>query len=146
VARTYKTLSLSLPPEAVRQLEERARDVGKTAARVAAEVVLRELSLFEPISELQLMEGQRKMVHQCIVHERDSRGMISRQYQAISLLDITRIRSGRSDVVEVFIGGVWLEIEAKIDEFQATWEQAKASAAGATATKIPPRSAMTSRL
>lgn len=38
--RTYRTLSLSLPPEAVAILEQRAKPQGKTAARLAAELVL----------------------------------------------------------------------------------------------------------
>lgn len=43
MARTYLTLSLSLPPEAVNRLGDRGRTTGKTANRVAAEIVLREL-------------------------------------------------------------------------------------------------------
>lgn len=42
--RTYLTLSLSLPPEAVRELERIGKLTGKTAARVAAEVALRLVS------------------------------------------------------------------------------------------------------
>lgn len=44
MARTYRTLSLSLPPEAASRLEERGRSRGKSAARVAAELVLATLS------------------------------------------------------------------------------------------------------
>jgi hypothetical protein len=40
--RTYKTLSLSLPPDVVKKLERLGRaDSNKTAARIAAEVVIR---------------------------------------------------------------------------------------------------------
>jgi hypothetical protein len=39
--RTYKTLSLSLPPDVVKKLERLGRaDSNKTAARIAAEVVI----------------------------------------------------------------------------------------------------------
>ncbi len=38
--RTYRTLSLSLSPEAVDELTKTADAKGKTAARVAAEIVL----------------------------------------------------------------------------------------------------------
>ena len=43
MARTYRTLSLSLPPEVVAQLEKTGKEQGKTAARVAAEMVLYEV-------------------------------------------------------------------------------------------------------
>ncbi len=39
MARTYRTLSLSLPPDVLRRLEARGRKQGKTAARVAVEMV-----------------------------------------------------------------------------------------------------------
>jgi len=68
------------------------------------------------------------MLYDCIVHERDARGLTVRQHQTISLVDITRIRGGRVDVVEVLLDGDWLEIEAKFDEFRLTWERAKAAA------------------
>ncbi len=42
--RTYRTLSLSLPPSAVRALEARGAREDKTAARIAAEIVLGELA------------------------------------------------------------------------------------------------------
>jgi hypothetical protein len=41
VARTFKTLSLSLPPVVVEELARRGKDTGRVAARVAAEIVLR---------------------------------------------------------------------------------------------------------
>ncbi len=44
MARTYQTLSLSLPPEIVTQLEKRGKKGKKTAARVAAEIVIREVN------------------------------------------------------------------------------------------------------
>lgn len=130
VARTFRTLSLSLPPEAVQRLETRGRDTGKTAARVAAEVVLQDLSMAEPL-ELQPQDGGDFMlVHNCVVHERDRGGMISRQHQSLSLVDITRIRGGRVDVFEVFLGGDWLVVEGRFDEFKVIWENAKRTAAG----------------
>lgn len=44
MARTYKTLSLSLPPAAVKKLAARGKSTGRVAARVAAEIVLREIA------------------------------------------------------------------------------------------------------
>jgi len=44
MARTYKTLSLSLPPGVFEQLTRLGRSTNKTGARVAAEIVLRELA------------------------------------------------------------------------------------------------------
>jgi hypothetical protein len=44
LARTYKTLSLSLPPAAVKALAARGKDRGMVAARVAAEIVLRDVA------------------------------------------------------------------------------------------------------
>jgi hypothetical protein len=44
VARTYKTLSLSLPPGVVKALAARGKDRGMVAARVAAEIVLRDVA------------------------------------------------------------------------------------------------------
>jgi len=41
VARTYRTLSLSLPPEVADRLAQAGEADGKTAARVAAEIVIR---------------------------------------------------------------------------------------------------------
>jgi hypothetical protein len=43
MSRTFRTLSLSLPPSAELALKERGKKIGKTAARVAAMIVLREL-------------------------------------------------------------------------------------------------------
>jgi hypothetical protein len=43
VARTYKTLSISMPPGAVEQLAAIGKPTGRVAARVAAEIVLREI-------------------------------------------------------------------------------------------------------
>jgi hypothetical protein len=130
--RTYRTLSLSLPPEAVVRLEGLGRAVGKTGARVAAEIVLRDLSMSEPfLDSVPTDQGDTRMLlHDCVVHERDARGMFSRQYQTLSLVDIKRIRGGRVGVFEVFIDGEWLEVEGKIDEFRSIWEQAKAASAG----------------
>jgi len=45
MARTYRTISLSLPPEAVEQLEMIGKPDDKTAGRIAAEIVLRGLGL-----------------------------------------------------------------------------------------------------
>lgn len=70
------------------------------------------------------------LLHQCIVHQRNARGMISRQHQTISLLDVTRIRSSRTDVVEINLAGEWIEIEGQPDEFQTIWARAKGAAAG----------------
>lgn len=44
MARTYKTLSLSLPPEVVVELEAIGKSTARTAARVAAEIVLRKVA------------------------------------------------------------------------------------------------------
>lgn len=44
MARTYKTLSLSLPPAAVDELTRIGQFTGRTGARVAAEIVLRQLA------------------------------------------------------------------------------------------------------
>jgi hypothetical protein len=44
VARTYKTLSLSLPPGIVEELVAIGKPTGRTGARVAAEIVLREIA------------------------------------------------------------------------------------------------------
>ena len=41
MARTYKTLSLSLPPRVVDELTAMGQSSGRTGARVAAEIVLR---------------------------------------------------------------------------------------------------------
>lgn len=131
MARTYRTLSLSLPPEAVARLDVRGKAEGKTAARVAAEVVLRDVSMFDEAINLPL-DGQgdnSMLLHQCIVHERSARGIVTRQHQTISLVDISRIRGGRVDVVEVFLDGEWMEIEGKFDEFKVIWERAKATTA-----------------
>jgi nucleoside phosphorylase len=60
---------------------------------------------------------------ECIVHEPTDRG-IAREHQVISLVDITRIRGGRADVVEVELNGRWLVIEARFDDFKVLWESA----------------------
>lgn len=44
MARTYKTLSLSLPPGAFTQLAATGKSTGRTGARVAAEIVLRAIA------------------------------------------------------------------------------------------------------
>jgi hypothetical protein len=44
VARTYKTLSLSLPPGVVEELGMIGKPTGRVAARVATEIVLREIA------------------------------------------------------------------------------------------------------
>ena len=44
MSRTYKTLSLSLPPNIVVQLEKRGKKDNKTAARIAAEIVIRDVN------------------------------------------------------------------------------------------------------
>jgi hypothetical protein len=44
VARTFKTLSLSLPPGVVEELSAVGRHTDRTAARVAAEIVLRDVA------------------------------------------------------------------------------------------------------
>ena len=44
MARTYKTISLSLPPGVVEELTMLGKPTGKTGARVAAEIVLREIA------------------------------------------------------------------------------------------------------
>ena len=44
MARTYKTLSLSLPPEVAKKLSAIGNATGRTGARVAAEIVLREIA------------------------------------------------------------------------------------------------------
>lgn len=52
MARTYKTLSLSLPPGTVEELAAIGKTTGRVAARVAVEIVRRELSrLSVPRSE-----------------------------------------------------------------------------------------------
>jgi len=68
--------------------------------------------------------------YQCIVHESTRDGMFAREQQTISLLDITRIRGGRADLVDVFLGGRWLEIEGDFDAFKKLWERAKETSAG----------------
>ena len=59
---------------------------------------------------------------ECIVHEPTARG-IAREHQVISLLDITRIRGGRADVVEIELNGRWLVIEARFEDFKLLWER-----------------------
>jgi len=44
VARTYKTLSLSLPPGVVEELAMMGKLTGRVAARVSTEIVLREIA------------------------------------------------------------------------------------------------------
>lgn len=44
MARTYKTLSLSLPPGVFEELAAIGKTTGRTGARVAAEIVLREIA------------------------------------------------------------------------------------------------------
>jgi hypothetical protein len=44
MARTYRTLSLSLPPDVVEQLAALGKRNGCTGARAAAEIVLREIA------------------------------------------------------------------------------------------------------
>jgi hypothetical protein len=44
MARTYKTLSLSLPPGVVEELAMIGKSTGSVAARVAAQIVLREIA------------------------------------------------------------------------------------------------------
>ena len=44
MARTAKTLSLSLPPGVVEELAKIGKPTGRTGARVAAEIVLREIA------------------------------------------------------------------------------------------------------
>lgn len=131
VARTYRTLSLSLPHEVVAQLESLARAAGKTAARIAVEIVVRDIGMSTQPLETQLnVEGDTTVLHQCIVHEPTRPGMFAREHQTISLLDVTRIRGGKATVLDVFLGGRWLEIEGDFDAFRKLWETAKNTAAG----------------
>lgn len=51
MARTYKTLSLSLPPDIVGQLSALGKPTGRTGARVAAEIVLREIARAPALKE-----------------------------------------------------------------------------------------------
>lgn len=51
MARTYKTLSLSLPPGVVKALAAIGKPTGRVAARVAAEIVLREIAEAAPAKE-----------------------------------------------------------------------------------------------
>jgi len=51
VARTYKTLSLSLPPGVVAELAARGKPTGRVAARVAAEIVLKDVAQAAPREE-----------------------------------------------------------------------------------------------
>lgn len=44
MARTYRTLSLSLPPGVVKDLIKIGKTTGRTGARVAAEIVLRAIA------------------------------------------------------------------------------------------------------
>ena len=44
MTRTYKTLSLSLPPGVVEELTMVGKSTGRTGARVAAEIVLRAIA------------------------------------------------------------------------------------------------------
>lgn len=44
MARTFKTLSLSLPPGVVEELAAIGKTTGRVAARVAAEIVLHEIA------------------------------------------------------------------------------------------------------
>lgn len=52
MARTYKTLALSLPPGVVEELSAIGKHTGRVAARVAAEIVLRDIAkLHDPREE-----------------------------------------------------------------------------------------------
>lgn len=44
MVRTFKTISLSLPPGVVEELSAVGKPTGRTGARVAAEIVLREIA------------------------------------------------------------------------------------------------------
>jgi hypothetical protein len=48
MARTYKTLSLSLPPGVVKELTMVGKPTKRVAARVAADIVLREIATSFP--------------------------------------------------------------------------------------------------
>lgn len=48
MARTYKTLSLSLPPGVFKELAAIGKKTDRTGARVAAEIVLREIAKQPP--------------------------------------------------------------------------------------------------
>lgn len=48
MARTYKTLLLSLPPGAVEELSMIGKPTGRVAARVATEIVLHEIAKVPP--------------------------------------------------------------------------------------------------
>lgn len=63
VARTYKTLSLSMPPGVVEELAAIGKTSGRTAARVAAEVVLREIARLPEPKEVR---GSRNMSWCCM--------------------------------------------------------------------------------
>ena len=52
MARTYKTLSLSLPPGVVEELDAIGKTTDRTGARVAAEIVLREIAKLPPTEEI----------------------------------------------------------------------------------------------
>jgi hypothetical protein len=51
MARTYKTLSLSLPPGVVEELAAIGKPAGRVAARVATQIVLREIAKVPPPRE-----------------------------------------------------------------------------------------------
>ncbi len=64
MARTYKTLSLSLPPNIVEQFVAIGKSTGRTGARVAAEIVLRAIARI-PEPKLVLPEsifGERRWI------------------------------------------------------------------------------------
>ena len=51
MARTYKTLSLSLPPEVFDRLHAIGKATGRTGARAASVIVIREVAEASPRSE-----------------------------------------------------------------------------------------------
>lgn len=51
MARTYRTLSLSLPPDVFKKLAAIGKATGRTGARVATEMVLREIATTTKIKE-----------------------------------------------------------------------------------------------
>jgi hypothetical protein len=67
MARTFETLSLSLPPDAVRRLEELGAGRNTTATRVAAHIVLRELDFLPDQTTAEREAFRRKFAAEALL-------------------------------------------------------------------------------
>lgn len=126
MARTYQTLSLSLHPDACIQLDARGRKIGKTAARVAAEIVIGELAMHplgaDDRDDALVVDGE---FCDCLVlRSEGARSMPALGRERVHLAQATSLRAPLSGLgCEIRIGGEWVRVRAAADRLSLAWRR-----------------------